>query len=285
MVWDREAIVFGNDGGHPTEMYRQEGSRRRIEKTIGVYSRQLIDVIGEGAYDVGGHKNARFIQTNNVGTYPTSMQFAWQLVILDAAYNRGLAVDSNVEEWGKLGPLAAETPADVRNKGTEARPRRTEGSSEGRRSEANARNNGTASDPESNGTRAAQGLDDGISSTQEWAEAMQEVLEEMTGEDTTQAQTDQGQREMMQEDGQRQGSNLITQARTTTTYSPVMEGTYMLSHKKTGGGRRGLQPTTGKSYGWKTPTWKATDNGREADARGGATQRGTQGEKKRRAKG
>jgi hypothetical protein len=134
-------------------------------------------------------------------------------------------VDSWVEEWGKLGPLAAKASADVRNRGAEARPRRTEGNNAGRRSEANARNNGKGRDPGSIGTRAAQGLDDGIPSTQEWAEAMEDVLEEMAREDTTHVQTDQGRRDLMQEDVQRQGVNLITHARTTTTYSLAMEGT------------------------------------------------------------
>jgi hypothetical protein len=77
------------------------------KKTKEVYNKQLTTVIGEGAYDVEGHTNARFLQANNVGTYPTSMQFAWQMARLDATYNRGLTVDSNVEGWGKLGPLAA----------------------------------------------------------------------------------------------------------------------------------------------------------------------------------
>jgi len=95
------------------------------EKTKGVYNRELIDVIGEGAYYVEGHMNARFLKANNAGTYPMSIQFAWQMASLDATFNCGLTVDSSVEEWGKLGPLAAKTPANVRNRGADARPRRT----------------------------------------------------------------------------------------------------------------------------------------------------------------
>ena len=72
------------------------------EKTTGVYNRQLTNVIGEVAYAAEGHMNARFLQANNVGAYFASMQFVWQMTRLDAAYNRGLTVDSSVEEWGKL---------------------------------------------------------------------------------------------------------------------------------------------------------------------------------------
>jgi hypothetical protein len=167
-------------------------------------------VIEEGSYDVEGHINARFLQENKAGTYPTSMQFAWQVARLDATYNRGLTADSSVEEWGKLGPLAAKTLAHVRNKGAEARPRRTRDNNAGRRSESNERNDGTEREPGATRTRSAQGLDDGIPSTQEWAEAMQEVLEEMTEEDTTQDRKNHGQREMMQDDVPRQGSNFFT---------------------------------------------------------------------------
>jgi hypothetical protein len=145
---------------------------------------------------------------------------------LDASYNRRLTVDSSVKEWGKMGPLAAETPADVRNRGAEAIPRRADVGNLGRQSEANARNNETEREAKRTGTRAAQGLDDGIPSTQEWAEAMHEVLEEMAGEEATHDQSNQGQREMMQEDGQRHGSNFVIQARTTATYSPAMVATY-----------------------------------------------------------
>ena len=65
------------------------------------------------------------------------------MATLDAAYNRGLTVESSAEEWGRLGPLAAKTPADVRNTGAEARQKRTKANNTGRRSEANEGNHGT----------------------------------------------------------------------------------------------------------------------------------------------
>ena len=72
---------------------------------------------------------------------------------LDASYNRGLTVESSAEEWGRHGPLAAETPTDERNRGAKARPRQTEGSNARRRSEANEGNNGTERGPDGTGTR------------------------------------------------------------------------------------------------------------------------------------
>ena len=111
----------------------------------------------------------------------------------DAAYNRGLTVDSSAEEWGTLGPLAVETPADVRNRGAEARTRRIEGNNTRRRREANDRDDGTDRTPGGTGTRTVQGLDEGIPLAQEWAEAMHEVLEEMVREETSHDHTDHGQ--------------------------------------------------------------------------------------------
>jgi hypothetical protein len=46
---------------------------REGEKTKGIYSGHLTDVIREGAYGARGHRNARFLQANNAGPYPTSM--------------------------------------------------------------------------------------------------------------------------------------------------------------------------------------------------------------------
>ncbi len=43
---------------------------------------------------------------------------------LHAAGNYGLIMDSSVEQWGKLGPLAAPTPADVRSRGATERKTR-----------------------------------------------------------------------------------------------------------------------------------------------------------------
>ena len=50
-----------------------------------------------------------------MGPFPKAMQFAWHFTRLDSAHNHGLTLDSRAEEWGRLGPLAAETLADVRN--------------------------------------------------------------------------------------------------------------------------------------------------------------------------
>jgi hypothetical protein len=46
------------------------------EKTRGIYSDTLTNVIGDEAYDQEGHKNAEFLQATTVGPYPKAMQFA-----------------------------------------------------------------------------------------------------------------------------------------------------------------------------------------------------------------
>jgi hypothetical protein len=51
------------------------------------------------------------------------MHYAWSHTRLDAAHNIGLTLLSSAKEWGKLGPLAKETPADVRGPGAAERRR------------------------------------------------------------------------------------------------------------------------------------------------------------------
>jgi hypothetical protein len=94
------------------------------EKTRGIYSKTLTSAIGDGAYDQEGHRNAGFLQATTVGPYPKAMQYAWQFARLDSAHICGLTLESPSEEWGRLGPVAAETPADVRNRGVMERKKR-----------------------------------------------------------------------------------------------------------------------------------------------------------------
>jgi hypothetical protein len=94
------------------------------EKTRGIYSDTLTTAIGDGAYDQEGHMNAGFLQATAAGPYPKAMHHAWQFARLDCAHNCGLTLESPAEEWGRLGPLAAETPANVRNRGAMERKQR-----------------------------------------------------------------------------------------------------------------------------------------------------------------
>jgi hypothetical protein len=80
------------------------------EVTEGIHNNILTNAIGRGAYDQNGHKNAGFLAPTDVGPYPSAMQYAWSHTRLDAAHNIGLALLSSAEKWGKLGPLASETP-------------------------------------------------------------------------------------------------------------------------------------------------------------------------------
>ncbi len=47
------------------------------EITKGIYSEQLTAMIGEGAYDEGGHRNTQFLEATRIGPYPREMQKAW----------------------------------------------------------------------------------------------------------------------------------------------------------------------------------------------------------------
>jgi hypothetical protein len=47
------------------------------ESLPGYYSQQLTVVIGRGAYDSGGHRNARFLEAKQVGPFPEACGKAW----------------------------------------------------------------------------------------------------------------------------------------------------------------------------------------------------------------
>ena len=132
------------------------------EKTRGVYNATLTEVIGEGAYDQEGHRNARFLQATTVGPFPKALQFAWQFTRLDCAHNRGVNLESAAEDWGRLGPLATDTLTDFRNREAAERKRR-----------------GVPT------TEMARGNNDGNEaqmSTHDMAEAMAATIEELEGE-------------------------------------------------------------------------------------------------------
>ena len=97
---------------------------RKEEKGVvvkGYYTEQLSYVIGKGAYDADGHRNAKFLGEAGIGPYPGSMQRAWAHLRGDASLNYGLTLASTQQEWGKLGPLSNLTPADAMNRGAAAR--------------------------------------------------------------------------------------------------------------------------------------------------------------------
>ncbi len=87
----------------------------------GYYTKQLQTEIGEGDYKHDGHKNRRSLETSRLGPYPAACKHAWEHLRLDTTCNYGLNLLSTPEEWGKLGPLAQTTPADVKNRVTTER--------------------------------------------------------------------------------------------------------------------------------------------------------------------
>jgi hypothetical protein len=82
-----------------------------------------------GAYDEEAHRNAKFLEATEVGPYPGEMQAAWDVLRNEAAANYGLEEGWREKEGTeRMGPLAAQTPAGVRNRGATERnkARRTE---------------------------------------------------------------------------------------------------------------------------------------------------------------
>ena len=97
---------------------------RNGEVTKGTYSDQLMEVVGAGAYDEEGHRNSKFLESTEVGPYPSEMQAAWDVLRNDAAANYGLEEGWREEERReRMGPLAEQTPAGVRNRGASERKR------------------------------------------------------------------------------------------------------------------------------------------------------------------
>jgi hypothetical protein len=79
-------------------------------------------VIGEGAFDEAGNKNTQFLQATSVGPFPKEMQKAWDVMRDEAADNYGSRDGFEEEEAAvRMGPLAAPTPAAVRNRGAAER--------------------------------------------------------------------------------------------------------------------------------------------------------------------
>ena len=73
--------------------------------------------------------NSKFLESTEVGPYPSEMQAAWDVLRSEAAANYALEEGWREEEGREtMGPLAAQTPARVRNRGATERKkaRRTE---------------------------------------------------------------------------------------------------------------------------------------------------------------
>ena len=116
----------------------------------GFYSKQLLEEIGEGAYNHDGHRNAMFLDSKRIGPYPTACRQTWEHLRLDAAYIYGLIILSSLEEGGKLGPLAHLTPANIKNRGAAERKKPQQGT--------------TTPSPVANPAEGRQATDEGASS-------------------------------------------------------------------------------------------------------------------------
>ena len=71
-----------------------------------MYSEQLTEVIGEGAYNENGDMNTKFLEATEIGPYPKEMQKAWDELREEAADNYGFQEGFSEEEtrekkWGR----------------------------------------------------------------------------------------------------------------------------------------------------------------------------------------
>jgi len=60
------------------------------EGTVGVYSRQMTHIIGEGAYDAEGHRNTQVLEATKFGPFSREMQHAWTRTREEVAENCGI---------------------------------------------------------------------------------------------------------------------------------------------------------------------------------------------------
>ena len=70
-----------------------------------------------GAYDSGGHKNARFLESRQVGPFPEAYGKAWTHIGQEAMEIYELREGSCQKEWRKMWPLKYPTLANVKNRG------------------------------------------------------------------------------------------------------------------------------------------------------------------------
>jgi hypothetical protein len=87
------------------------------EVVQGCYSEQLIEAIGEGAYDATTHRNEKFLTATDIGPYPEACQRSWAYLRGDAALSYGLCSTSTKLEWSKMGPLSSLLPTGEKNRG------------------------------------------------------------------------------------------------------------------------------------------------------------------------
>ncbi len=55
------------------------------EVIVGVYSKRMTGVIGEGAFDAEGHRNTVFLESTEVGPNPREMRQSWASAREEAA--------------------------------------------------------------------------------------------------------------------------------------------------------------------------------------------------------
>ena len=91
---------------------RTEANRECIP---GYYTHQLREVIGKGAYDNEGHRNAQSLKARDVGPYPKACMNAWTSARDEAITNLGMRDYPEQEGWEKMGTLADPTPANAKN--------------------------------------------------------------------------------------------------------------------------------------------------------------------------
>jgi hypothetical protein len=69
------------------------------EVIVGVYSRQMTQIIGERAYDAEGHMNTKFMEATEIGPFPREMQQAWTRTREEVAENYGIVEGDGHDAW------------------------------------------------------------------------------------------------------------------------------------------------------------------------------------------
>jgi hypothetical protein len=145
------------------------------ESIKGYYTQQLVETIGEGAYDSEGHRNERFLLATDVGPYPEECMKAWTVAREEAMENLGMRDDPEQEGWEKMGPLADPTPANAKNRG--AADRKSRRREERGRESGEVNGQQTQTDPRAQGEGINEGETDG-SEMEGIREAVAEAIQE-----------------------------------------------------------------------------------------------------------
>jgi len=158
----------------------RKGPNEKLAKRV--YIKQLTNAVGREAYGAEGHRNAGFLQADNLGPFPTAMHNAWQYTRLEAGHNHGLTLASSPEEWGRLGPLAEPTAARNREASERKKSRATQGTEDMTNMVPNREPRGDVEERaiETGGTMPKEPMNN---TTQEWQEVTAEVMDDMDEEE------------------------------------------------------------------------------------------------------